>query len=126
MNIEVYIIETKSRKGYRVVSYNQNIDNQRDRMWSGLNINGDLSTEANLDMRKTYRVLMMDLDEDKPYMQLNNVRLVSCTTTSNDDIYRYEFQSQGGLIFPEMEFGWDDFTVDGKQFSCERKVSFEF
>jgi hypothetical protein len=127
MNPEMYIISETTRKAKRILSFNYNAD-RVDRSFA-IDYNGDLSVNDYLNMSDTYRVLVMNLDDKKPYYQMNNVVLTSCKkggffATGNK--WEYAYVAAHMTPFPEMNIGWDDFIVDGKPYDYTRSVNFEF
>lgn len=134
MNIELYIISETNRRAKRLISFEYTADREiSPALWSGENLdhvsvgpvdyNGNLSIGGFLDMNDTYRVLVIDKDENQPQYQMNNVVLTSCKSGGFFAIgnrWEYIWVAANVTLFPEMGSGWDDYYFG------ERKVNFEF
>ena len=127
MNPEMYIISETNRKAKRVLSFNYNAD--RVERSHTIDYSGSLSVDGYLDMSDTYRVLVMNVDDNKPHYQMNNVVLTSCSRGGFFAIgnkWEYSYVAANMIPFPEVDIGWDDFVVDGKPYDYKRRVNFDF
>ena len=130
----MYIISETTRRARRLLMFNYNADRVVEPLFTSdglvdhfrggiIDYTGNLSINDYLDMTDTYRVLVMDMDEYKPYYQMNNVVLTSCTKGGFFAIgnqWEYSWVAANMTPFPEMNLGWDDYYFG------EEKINFEF